>query len=260
MKIKFKIFAVFALIFISSSCELFEDASNPLTEGEIIAGLKEALNVGLDNSVTSASAANGYLENQAIKILLPEEVVSLQNQINSDAILSAAYTTYINLENNGNDLFGDLVTAMNRGAEDAANEAIPIFGNAITNMSIEDARGILNNSNDQAATNFFERETRTDLVGAFSPIVMRELGDNDASRLYGTIVDLLDYQFDPIFGNTVGSVLDTDPNLPPTLEEYATGKAVDGLFFLVGEEERKIREDPFAWGSTIIERVFGSVN
>ncbi|MEQ8904747.1 DUF4197 domain-containing protein [Ekhidna sp.] len=239
------------------SCELFEDATNPLSEGEIIQGLKEALNIGLDNSVTSASSVDGYLKNEVIKILLPEEVANLKSQINSSTILSAAYNTYIDIENDGDDLFDGLITAMNRGAEDAAGTALPIFGNAITNMTFDDARNILNSENDQAATDFFEAETRSELISSFSPNVKKALGDNQASQLYSDIVALLNYEFDPVFGTTVGQALDSDPNLPATLDEYATGKAVDGLFYLVGEEEKKIREDPFAWGSSIIERVFG---
>lgn len=242
------------------SCELFDEVTDPtLTESEIIEGLKEALTVGLGNSVTSASSVDGYLRNEAIKILLPEEVVSLQEQINSSSVLSTAYSVYIDLENNGNDLFDDLITAMNRGAEDAAGTALSIFGGAITNMSISDARDILNSSNNMAATEFFEQETRSNLITAFSPNVKQALDNNQASQLYTTIVQLLDYQFDPVFGTTVADVLDTDPNLPLTLEEYATGKAVDGLFHLVGEEEQKIRADPFAWGNDIIEKVFGSL-
>lgn len=256
-----KIFTLFVLIGGSfTSCELLENGSDilPLTDGEIIQGLKEALSIGLETSVDDASSANGYLQNEIIKILLPEEVISLQNQINSSTVLSAAYSTYINVENDGNDLFDDLIVAMNRGAEDAAGTALPIFGNAVTNMSFADARNILNSNNQQAATDFFKTETRADLISAFSPNVKNALDNNQASQLYSTIVDLLNYEFDPIFGTTVGAVLDTNPDLPATLEEYATGKAVDGLFYLVGEEEEKIREDPFAWGSDIIERVFGS--
>ncbi|MEQ9008721.1 MAG: DUF4197 domain-containing protein, partial [Ekhidna sp.] len=166
------------------SCELFEDATNPLSEGEIIQGLKEALNIGLDNSVTSASSVDGYLKNEVIKILLPEEVANLKSQINSSTILSAAYNTYIDIENDGDDLFDGLITAMNRGAEDAAGTALPIFGNAITNMTFDDARNILNSENDQAATDFFEAETRSELISSFSPNVKKALGDNQASQLY----------------------------------------------------------------------------
>ena len=242
-----------------TSCDFLEDASTPgLSDSEIVEGLKEALNVGLGNSVSSASSLDGYLGNELIRILLPEEVVSLQNQIQNSTTLSTAYSTYITLENGGNDLFSELATAMNRGAEEAASKAAPIFGSAITRITFDDARTILEGGNDRAATDFFERETRTDLVSAFSPDVRNALDNTNASLLYGTIVSFLNYDIIPGL-TTVGDLLNTDPNLPATLEEYATGKAVDGLFTLVGQEEGKIREDPFVWGSNIIEKVFGSL-
>lgn len=248
-------------LFLITSCESLDDVLTVpgLTDSEIVEGLVAALDVGLGNSVNSASGLDGYLGNELIKILLPDEVVSLQSQIDNSAVLSAGYAAYIGLFNNGNDLFGDLVTAMNRGAEQAATTAGPIFGDALTNLTFQDARNILEGSNQMAATEFFERETRTSLITAFSPNVSQALDQTEANTIYGTVVGFLNYQIDPIFGTTAADLLNTDPNLPPTLEEYATGKAVDGLFTLVGQEEEKIRDNPFIWGNNIIEKVFGSL-
>ena len=251
---KFLILLLVVTCGLITSCEPLDTS---LQEEEIVQGLKEALKVGLGNSTARASSLDGYLKNEVIKILLPEEVASLQNQINANAILSTVYTSYINIENNGNDLFDGLITSMNRGAEDAAKTSGPIFGNAITRMSFQDARAILNSSNDRAITRFYEMETRTELIAAFTPNVNQALDDNNANHLYSMVLQVLDLEVNPILGTTVGQLLNTDPNLPSTLGEYATGKAVDGLFYLVGEEEKKIRDDPFAWGSEIIERVFG---
>ncbi len=248
-----------------TSCELFEDGSTPgLTESEIIQGLKEALSIGLNSSVVTASTADGYLKNEIIKIILPEEVSALQNSIQTDDIagipLSLIYTAYINVENDGNDLFDDLVTAMNRGAENAADEALPIFGNAITNMTISDARGILD-GDETAATDFFFQETNQELFTAFNPDVKSALDATGANQIYTSVVGFINFQYDPTgLGLTTISpseILNTG-NLPASIDEYATTKAIDGLFYLVGEEEKKIRLDPFAWGSSIIERVFGS--
>jgi hypothetical protein len=246
------------------SCELFEDATNPLTEGEIVQGLKEALNIGLDNSVTSASSAGGYLQNEVIKILLPEEVTDLQNKIQTESIggivpLSVVYDAYVDLENGGNDLFEELITAMNRGAESAASKALPIFGNAILNMTFDDARGILN-GNETAATEFFYNTTNEALFTAFNPDVKSALDATGANQVYTSTVSFLNYEYDPTgLGITTVSPSDVlNIQLPASIDEYATTKAIDGLFHLVGEEEKKIREDPFAWGSSIIERVFGS--
>lgn len=249
-----------------ASCELFDDAVNPLplSESEIIQGLKEALSIGLDNSVASASDPGGYLQNEVIKILLPAEVSDLQSKIQTESIggivpLSVVYDAYINLENNGNDLFDELVTAMNQGAENAADKALPIFGNAITSMSISDARGILEGNN-TAATDYFYGATNVALFEAFNPDVKTALNGTGAIQIYADVVGFLNYEYDPTgLGLTTVSPNDVlNVNLPANIDEYATNKAIDGLFHLVGEEEKKIRDDPFAWGSAIIERVFGS--
>ncbi|WP_420316228.1 DUF4197 domain-containing protein [Ekhidna sp.] len=246
------------------SCELFDETTNPLSESEIIEGLKEALNIGLENSVNSASSTGGYLQNEVIKILLPEEVTELQNKIQTESIggivpLSVVYDAYINIENGGNDLFEELITAMNRGAESAASKALPIFGDAILNMSFDDARGILNGG-ETAATDFFQSTTSDALFTAFNPDVKEALDATGANQLYTSTVSFLNYEYDPtgLGFNTVSPSDVLSVELPESIDEYATTKAIDGLFFLVGEEEKKIREDPFAWGSSIIERVFGS--
>lgn len=245
------------------SCELFEDSINPiapLTESEIIQGLKEALSIGLNTSVTSASQADGYLQDEVIKILLPDEVKELQSKIQTESIgivpLSVIYDAYIAVENDGNDLFDELITAMNRGAENAADKALPIFGSAITNMSISDARGILDGDN-TAATEYFYDETNVALFQAFNPDVKTALDGTGAIQIYSDVVGFLNFEYD-------AGLVTVSPNdvlnvtLPANIDEYATNKAIDGLFHLVGEEEKKIRDDPFSWGSDIIERVFGS--
>ena len=247
------------------SCELFDDSGiNPLTEAEIIQGLKEALSIGLNTSVDNASDAGGYLQNEVIKILLPEEVTELQTKIQTESIggivpLSVVYDAYIAVENDGNDLFEELITAMNRGAENAADKALPIFGNAITNMSFDDARGILDGG-DMAATEFFYEETNEALFTAFNPDVKEALDGTGAIEIYTDVVGFLNYEYNPDgLGITTVSPSDVlNVNLPANIDEYATGKAIDGLFHLVGEEEQKIRDNPFDWGSNIIERVFGS--
>ena len=234
-----------------------------LTNEEVVEGLKTALDVGLDTSVSSASSVDGYLKNEVIKILLPEEVKELQNKINNESVagipLKIIYDVYVAANNNGNDLFDELVTAMNKGAENAADKALPIFGDALTNMSIQDGFDILNGG-DRAATEYFETETRTGLITAFSPDVTEALDGTGAIELYSGIASIINYEYTAVGGLVTvspGQVLNIQ--LPSSIEEYATGKAVDGLFHLVGEEEKKIRDDPFAWGSRIIERVFGSL-
>ncbi|NQZ77239.1 MAG: DUF4197 domain-containing protein [Ekhidna sp.] len=263
MKIRVWIGLVVFSSIVVTSCELFEDATNPLSESEIIEGLKEALDLGLNTSVTSASSVGGYLQNEAIKIILPSEVQDLQSKIQTESIggvvpLSVVYEAYIAVENDGNDLFEGLIVAMNRGAESAATKALPIFGNAITSMSFDDARGILDGSN-TAATEYFYNETNAELFTAFNPEVTTALETAGALQIYTSVVGFLNYEYDPtglgLTSLSPSQVLNV--NLPTNIDEYATNKAIDGLFLLVGDEEQKIREDPFAWGNAIIERVFG---
>lgn len=263
-----KYFKVVLLLMVGiTSCELFDEATGPgpLTEAEIVQGLKEALNIGLDNSVTSASATNGYLQNEIIKILLPEEVADLQTKIQTESVLggtiplSTIYNLYVDVENDGVDLFGELITGMNRGAESAASKALPIFGSAIVNMSIVDALSILE-GNETAATDYFFQETGTELFTAFNPEIKTALDATGANQIYTTTVGFLNYEYDPTgFGvNTISPNDFINVDLPASIDEYATNKAIDGLFFLIGEEEKKIRANPFDWASAIIERVFGS--
>lgn len=245
------------------SCELLEEPTDALTEGEVVEGLKEALGIGLDNSVISASSVDGYLKNEVIKILLPEEVLELKSKIETESIggiipLKTVYDTYIALENDGNDLFEELGIAMNRGAEEAAEKALPIFGNAITSMSFNDAFDILNGA-DTAATHFFYQATNQSLFEAFNPEVKTALDATGANQIFTKTAGFLNYDYDV---GILGSVSPNDVlniNLPNSIDEYATNRAIDGLFHLVGEEEKKIREDPFSWGSSIIEKVFGSL-
>lgn len=254
----FKIF-IFSSFFFFFSCD---ELDNGLTNGEIVAGLKEALNVGLDNSVANASSVDGYLKNEIIKILLPPEVKSLQNTIETGSInlgfTSVSYSkildAYVALNPNINsDPFEELIVAMNRGAEKAADKALPIFGDAIVSMSFDDALGILQGS-DTSATHYFYNKTNQSLFTAFQPDVKSALDQTEANAIYTSIVGFLNYEYLGLY--KVSDFINV--SLPETIDGYATEKAIDGLFYLIGNEETKIRQDPYAWGSNIIEKVFGS--
>ena len=245
-----------------SSCDVLQSVASlpgttnvPLTESEIVQGLKEALNIGLNSSVTSASSLDGYLKNEAIKIILPQDIVNLKNKIDNSSVASAAYRTYVKRFNGGTDLFNELLTSMNRGAEQAASKAGPIFLGAVKSMSINDARGILNGG-DKAATQYFQKTTSSELFNAFNPEVKNALDNTGANNVYKKTYDFLSYDPAGLGITTVGKLLDV--SIAPSLDEYATNKAIDGLFYLVGQEETKIRANPFDYGRRIIERVFGS--
>lgn len=256
-----KITLCFFLGLLSVSCEVVNNLSSfpssvkiPLTETEIVQGLREALSIGLNTSVTSASSVDGFLKNEAIKILLPADVIRLESKIKESTLASGAYQVYIKKFNGGRDLFQELVSSMNKGAEKAAAKASPIFLGAMRSMSIQDARGILNGGQ-TAATDYFYKSTHQKLSDTFSPEVKSALSSTGANSIYEKTYEFLTYDPAGLGLTTVGKLLNV--SIAPSLEEYATEKAIEGLFYLVGEEEKKIRANPKSYGRQIIDRVFG---
>ena len=208
------------------SCELLEGAG--LTDEEVVAGLKEALEVGSQKSVTKANAPDGYNANPKIRIPFPEDMNNVQTVVGAVPGGTAAI-----------DLF---VEKLNRTAEDAADEALPIFVDAITNMTIDDGMNILL-GHDSAATEFLRVNTYDNLKTAFRPDVENSLNRVGAQNAWNTVIKY--YNNIPL-----------TPPVNPDLADYTTGKALDGLFTLVSEEETLIREDPAARVSELLQKVF----
>lgn len=200
-----------------------------LTSEEIGRGLKEALTVGINNSSTKASAIDGYLGNNLIKLLFPPEAQKVEARLRSIGLGGEC------------DKF---ITALNRGAEDAAKFAAPIFIDAITKMTIQDALSILKGDKD-AATQYLKKTSTQALLAAFTPVIESSLNKTNATKAYTDIANTY---------NKIPLVQKVNPNLT----EYASNKAIDGLFLLVAQEEAKIREDPMARVSDLLKRVFGS--
>lgn len=265
------LFLLGAYLLTLSSCEEAEKFFDlPLTDAEIAEGLKAALNEGTDESTTSASAVDGYLKNELIKILLPDEVKSLQNKIANESfqvggVVTVKYQTLYDAYLLANpdvseDLFDELIIAMNRGAESAATKAKPIFVDAITNMSITDALSILQGG-ETSATDYFVAKTSGQLVTSFQPDITNALGNTKALGLYEDIYGFINYEYEVDLGLTSTSIKANDYlniNLPESIDGYATEKAVDGLFTLIAGEEKKIRANPYSYASDIIQKVFGS--
>lgn len=199
-----------------------------LTSEEIGRGLKEALTVGINNSSTKASAIDGYLGNNLIKLLFPPEAQKVEARLRSIGLGGEC------------DKF---ITALNRGAEDAAKFAAPIFIDAITKMTIQDALSILKGEKD-AATQYLKKTSTQALLTAFTPVIESSLNKTNATKAYTDIANTY---------NKIPLVQKVNPNLT----EYASNKAIDGLFLLVAQEEAKIREDPMARVSDLLKRVFG---
>ncbi len=198
-----------------------------LTTDQVASGLKEALINGISNGSAKASKVDGYFKNPKIKIPFPPDVQKVETKLRQ-----------IGLDKQ----VDDFVMTLNRGAEQAAKEAKPIFVSAIKSMTIQDAWGILKGEED-AATQYLTRTTSDQLKLKFQPIVEKALNSTNATRYYTDIISTY---------NKVPFVDKVDPDL----NNYATNKAIEGLFYLVAQEEKKIREDPLARTSDLLKRVF----
>ena len=201
-----------------------------LDEPTVIAGIKEALRVGTGETVLSTSSVDGFLGNQLIRILIPEQLESM-----------AATLRKIGL---GSEV-DKLEIGMNRAAELAAGEARDIFWNAITSMTVSDAFGILK-GHDTAATEYFRGRTTAELQSRFHPIVEKKIEEVGLSRVYSSIAD------------TYNSLPLAEKDRLIDLDEYVTDRALMGLFAVLAQEEVKIRKDPLARTTDLLRRVFGN--
>jgi len=228
------------------SCSIIEDASktilNPtnnspskidLTNEEVISGLKEALNVGIKNAVNLSSVTDGFLKNDVIRLPFPPDAIKVREKAISFG-LSKQVTTF--------------EETLNRAAEEATKKALPIFVDAIKNMSVSDGFSILKGG-DGAATKFLKSQTSNQLVIAFAPVVKEAT----------TKVQLTAYWNPLITKYNTAMTFSGGQKLDPDLDAYITQKAIDGLFYLVEIEENKIRKDPLARVSDILVKVFGSL-
>ncbi len=200
----------------------------PLDERTVAAGLKEALRIGTERTVASTSKLDGFLGNALIRIVIPEEFEKAANTLRSVGLGKQV------------DKFA---VGMNRAAERAAGEAIDIFWNAITRMTLADAFGILNGG-ETAATDYFRDRTEGTLRTRFMPIVRDKMSEVGLYQVYNELTD---------YYNKLPMV--TEPALD--LDEYITDRALYGLFTILGQEEKRIRQDPLARTTELLRRVFG---
>ncbi len=202
-----------------------------LDDSTIIKGLKEALATGTERAVNEVAKPDGYFGNSLIKIMLPGKVQKV-----ADLLGTVGYQKQVD----------DFVLSMNRAAEKAAPQAASYFGDAIREMTVEDARGLLNGG-DRAATDFFEKKTRTKLYDAFKPTVGKTMGEVGTVKAFHDMVGK--YQALPLAAFGGKPALD--------LDDYVTNKALDGLFTMVAAEEKKIRTNPAARTTDLLKTVFG---
>lgn len=244
-KIKF-LLILFIIAFSSLSCEVLQEAAkqletstgSTLTTQEVGAGLKQALEKGASFAGANASRTDGFFKNNAIKLLFPPEAKKVENTLRNIG---------------AGKLVDDFILSLNRSAEDACKQAAPIFISAIRQMSIQDAWGILRGGQ-SAATDYLKRTTSTKLKTKFKPVITNSL---KKPLIKGT--NLSAYKS----WNDVTSRYNKVPLVKPVqtnLADYATQKAIDGLFYFVAQEEAKIRRDPVARTTELLRKVFARQN
>ena len=202
--------------------------ASPALPQDLAAGLKEALAVGTGNAVQMLSKSNGYFGDAAVKILMPEKM-----QTAAEVLKKAGYQKEVD----------EFVLSMNRAAEQAAPKARPIFEAAVRQMTFEDAQKIVK-GNQTAATDYFKAKTASQLTDAFKPVVADTMSQVGAVRSYKALTDR--YNSMMPFGKLAAFDLD----------DYVTGKALDGMFLKVGQEEARIRTNPAARTTDLLKKVF----
>lgn len=231
---KNKILALAVVLSLSGCAELQQVASQypgigqTLGNADIAMGLKEALNNGVTKQVTKLTVTDGFYKNAAVKILLPPELQKVDKTLRDLGLSSLA---------------DEGLKVLNRAAEDAVKEAVPVFVTAIKSMTITDAKNILM-GNDNAATIYLQRTTSSPLYGKFNPIVKKSLSKVGADKTWNQI--LTKY-------NTLPLVTKVNPDL----NDYVTNEALKGVFTMVAVEEKDIRNNVAARTSDLLKRVFG---
>jgi hypothetical protein len=231
-----KIYSIIILL-IASACSsadinkiLQAAGQGSLTEQEVGSGLKEALIQGISKGADQASQTDGFFKNDLIRILLPEDARRVESTLRQIGLGSEVDRAML---------------AINRGAEKAAQEAKPIFISAIRQMTIQDAFQILK-GDPNAATDYLRRTTESQLVALFQPRIQESLNEVGATKYYGDLA------------NAYNNIPLTTRKIDPDLNAYVTNRAIDGLFTLIAEEEKNIRENPMQRTSALMRKVFAA--
>jgi len=226
-KLAFLLLVSFAL----NSCDLISKlpTGTGVTKAEAGEGLKEALGQGLVKAVLQFNKEDGFFKDAFYKILLPPDAKKIENTLR-DLGMSK--------------MVDKAILQINRAAEDAAGKAKPIFVDAIKNISISDAIGLVRNG-DTSATHFFRVKTTDQLVAAFQPVIKASLDKLEATKYYSDMV------------NTYNNFPTTIKKLNPDLNAFVTNRATEALFDLVAKEELNIRQNLAARTTDLLRKVFG---
>jgi len=201
-----------------------------ITDAEALRGVRQALTDGSLAAVARLGVENGYFGNPTVKIPLPPSLQRVERGLRTFGMRREA---------------DELVLAMNRAAEAAVPEAKQLLTDAVRKMSVQDAKGILSGG-DTAATNYFRRATRTQLTQRFLPIVKRATDRVGLAQQYNSLAEQ---------GAALGLVKEDEASI----ERYVTQKALDGLYFMIGEQEKAFRRDPVGATSSIVRKAFGAI-
>jgi hypothetical protein len=204
------------------------NSASGLNDAQIGSGLKEALSVGTQKAVRLVDKPGGYLDNEAIKILLPQSLRPVEKVLRGMG---------------QGPKIDEFVASMNHAAESAAPEAEKIFGDAVKAMTIDDARRLLNGG-DTSITDYFKSKTSAELATAFRPHVEAAMNKNGVTQQYQQLVGQVPKM---PFGNSSSMDINT----------YVVNKALDGLFYMLGQQEKEIRTNPAARTTALLKQVFG---
>lgn len=232
---KMKKFFLLAIILSFTSCAELQQIANQLPQetpygisnAEIASGLKQALNQGIDQQVTKLAEENGFFSNELVRISLPPELQKVDKTLR-DIGLDA--------------LADEGLQILNRAAEDAVKEAIPVFADAVQEMTFEDVRNILFGT-DTAATQYLSEKTTNELYSRFNPIIANSLEEVGANQIWSNIIQRY---------NQVPFTNNVNPNLP----DYVTTEALDGVFTMIALEEKEIRNNFAARTTSLLKKVF----
>lgn len=225
--------SLIVISFLFSGCDVISKlptSTGGVTEPEAAQGIKEALGQGLVKAVLQLNKEDGFFKDALYKILMPPDAQKVVNTLRDIGL---------------GKMVDKAVLQINRGAEDAAGYAKPIFVDAIKNMTLNDAIGLVRNG-DTSATHFFREKTTEKLIAAFTPVIKSSLDKVDATKYYDDVV------------NTYNNFPTTFKKINPDLTNYVTAKATSALFDLVAKEEINIRQNIAARTTDILRKVFGN--
>ena len=228
-----KLLAFSAILFLTSCAELQQiatqlpDSGYGVTETDINNGLKQALQFGIDKEVSKLASEDGFFNNEMVRIGLPPELQKVDKTLR-DVGLDA--------------LADEGLKVLNRAAEDAVSEAIPVFANAVQEITFADARNILLGE-DNAATQYLNAKTEQELYTRFNPIISNSLDKVGATQVWSNIIQKY---------NSLPLTSRVNPDLP----DYVTNEALDGVYLMIAKEEKDIRNSISARTTNLLQRVF----